>query len=168
MLITFETGSIENHITELERTIKNSTIYAPISGKVFEITKLNIGDYLFSGEEVLRIIPQNDEKLRAEIYVEPDSIAKVKIDDSVKIKFLGLPPSRYGMIETKVAIVPPDVTYLNGNAVFVVEAQISSPYLTTKNGQKIKLTPGFPANAKIITDKTTVFQMVMKKLEFIN
>ncbi len=161
-------NTIENHITELERIIKNSTIYAPISGKIFEITKLNIGDYLFTGEEVLRIIPQNDKKLKAEIYVEPDSIAKVKIGDSVKIRFSQLPPSRYGMIETKVTIVPPDVTYLNGNAIFIVESQINSPYLTTKSGQKIKLTPGITANAKIITDKSTVLQMVMKKLEFIN
>lgn len=161
-------NTIENHITELERIIKNSTIYAPISGKIFEITKLNIGDYLFNGEEVLRIIPQNDKKLKAEIYVEPDSIAKVKVDDSVKIRFSQLPPSRYGMIETKVAIVSPDVTYLNGNAVFIVEAQMDSPYLTTKSGQKIKLIPGITAKAKIIIDKSTVLQMVMKKLDFIN
>ncbi len=161
-------NSIEAKISELERVIKNSTIYAPISGRITEITKLNIGDYLLAGEEVLRIIPQNNEKLKADIYVDPSYIARVRVGNPVKIKFPGLPPSRYGIIETQVLIVPPDVTYLNETAVFVVEAQIDSPYLTAKNGQTAKLLPGISAEARIVTEQSTVMQMVMRKLDFIN
>ena len=47
-------NSIESRITELERAIKNSTIYAPISGRISEVTKLNIGDYLLTGEEIFK------------------------------------------------------------------------------------------------------------------
>lgn len=161
-------NSIESRITELERAIKNSTIYAPISGRIFETTKLNIGDYLLAGEEVLRIVPQDNEKLKADIYVDPSYIARVSIGNPVKIKFPGLPPSRYGMIETEVSIVPPDVTYLNETAIFIVEAEINSPYLTTKNGQTAKLLPGISAEGRIVTDRSTVMQMVLRKLDFIN
>lgn len=161
-------NSIESRITELERAIKNSTIYAPISGRISEVTKLNIGDYLLAGEEILRIIPQNDEKLNADIFVDPSYIARIKVGNPVKIKFPGLPPSRYGMIETQVLIVPPDVTYQNGAAVFVVEAQIDSPYLIAKNGQTAKLIPGITAEGRIVTDRSTVMQMVLRKLDFIN
>lgn len=161
-------NSIESRITELERAIKNSTIYAPISGRISEVTKLNIGDYLLAGEEILRIIPQNDEKLKADIFVDPSYVARIKVGNPVKIKFPGLPPSRYGMVETHVQIVPPDVTYQNGNAVFVVEAQIDSPYLIAKNGQTAKLIPGITAEGRIVTDRSTVMQMVLRKLDFIN
>lgn len=161
-------NSIESHITELKRAIKNSTIYAPISGKISEITKLNIGDYLLAGEEVLRIVPQNTEKLKAEIYIDPSYVAQIKNKDPVKIKFPGLPPSRYGMIETEISIVPPDVTYINGQPIFVAEAEIENPYLVAKNGQTAKLIPGITAEGRIITDQTTVMQMVMRKLDFIN
>lgn len=161
-------NSIESRITELERAIKNSTIYAPINGRIFETTKLNIGDYLLAGEEVLRIVPQDNEKLKADIYVDPSYIARVSIGNPVKIKFPGLPPSRYGMIETEVSIVPPDVTYLNETAIFIVEAEINSPYLTTKNGQTAKLLPGISAEGRIVTDRSTVMQMVLRKLDFIN
>lgn len=160
-------NSIESHITELKRAIKNSTIYAPISGRISEITKLNIGDYLLAGEEVLRIVPQNN-KLKADIYVDPSYIARVNVGNPVKIKFPGLPPSRYGMIETEVSIVPPDVTYLNGQTVFIVEAEIETPLLTTKNGQVTKLLPGISAEGRIVTDRSTVMQMVLRKLDFIN
>ena len=161
-------NSIESKITELERAIKNSTIYAPISGRISEVTKLNIGDYLLAGEEVLRIVPQNEEKLKADIYIDPSYVARVKVGNAVKIKFPGLPPSRYGMIETNINLLPPDVTYISGSAVFIAEAEIENPYLVTKNNQTAKLLPGITADGRVITDRSTVMQMVLRKLDFVN
>lgn len=160
--------SLESRIAEIERLIKNSTIYAPISGRISEITKLNPGDYLLAGEEILRIVPQNSESLKAAIYVDPSYIARVKNGNPVKIKFPGLPPSRYGMVESQVAIVPPDVSYVNGQPVFIAEAEIENPYLTTKNGQTARLIPGITAEGRIVTDRSTVMQMVLRKLDFMN
>lgn len=160
--------NINNRITELERTIRNSTIYSPISGRVSEITELNIGDYLLAGEEILRIVPQNEEKLKADIYIDPSYVARVKVGNAVKIKFPGLPPSRYGMIETEVSLVPPDATSLNGSLVFVAEAEIENPYLTAKNGQTARLLPGITAEGRVITDRSTVMQMILRKLDFVN
>ena len=161
-------NSIESRISELERTIKNSTIYAPISGRITEITKLNIGDYLFAGEEILRIVPQNNKTLKADIYIDASYVARVKVGNPLKIKFPGLPPSRYGMKETEISIVPPDVTYLNNQAVFIAEAEISDPYLYAKNGQTATLIPGITAEGRIITDRSTVMHMILRKLDFIN
>jgi len=161
-------NSLESRIAELERIIKNSTIYAPISGRISEVSKFNKGDYILAGEEILRIVPQNTEKLKAEIYIDPNYVAQIKTGDPVKIKFPGLPPSRYGMIETKISIVPPDVTYVNGQPVFIAEAEIENPYLIAKNGQTAKLIPGITAEGRIITDRSTVMQMVLRKLDFMN
>lgn len=161
-------NSIVSQITELERAIKNSTIYTPINGRISEVTKLNTGDYIFAGEEILRIIPQNEEKLKAEIYIDPSYIVRIKVGNPVKIKFPGLPPSRYGMMETEISIVPPDVTYVNGQPVFIAEAQINSPYLIAKNGQTAKLIPGITAEGRIVTDRSTVMQIILRKLDFMN
>ena len=164
-----EKNTIESRISELERSIKNSTIYAPISGRISEIKKLNIGDYVLAGEEVLRIVPQNSDALRADIYVDPSYVARVKVGNPVKIKFPGLAPSRYGMVETEVSIVPPDVTIMtSGQSAFVVEAVIKNPYLSAKHGQTARLLPGISAEARIITDRSTAMQMVLRKLDFIN
>jgi len=161
-------NSIESRITELERAIKNSTIYAPISGRISEIARLNIGDYILAGEEILRIIPQNDGKLKAEIQVEPSHAARISAGNPVKIKFPGLPPSRYGMVETEISLVPPDVSYVNGQPVFIAEAEIENPYLAAKNGRTAKLIPGITAEGRIVTDRSTVMQMLLRKLDFIN
>lgn len=164
-----ERKSIESGISELERAIKNSTIYAPISGRISEVTKRNSGDYILSGEEVLRIVPQENEALKADIYVDPSYVARVKVGNPVKIKFPGLAPSRYGMVETKVSLVPPDVTLTpTGQTAFVVEAVIDNPYLHTKQGQTARLLPGITAEGRIVTERSTAMQMVLRKLDFIN
>lgn len=162
-----EKKNIQVQISELERTIKNSKIYAPISGRISESTRLNPGDYIMAGEEILRIVPDTDESLKADLYVDPAYIARVNKGDEVKIKFPGLAPSRYGMIETEVSLVPPDVTLTKtGDPVFIVEAEIKSPYLYTKHGEQARLLPGITAEARIITEKSTVFLMMLRKLDF--
>jgi multidrug resistance efflux pump len=167
-LISTKNG-IESHIAELERTIRNTTIYAPISGCILEVKKVNCGDYIFAGEEIIRIIPDDNKSLIADIYVDPSYIAKVKIGNPVKIKFPGLPPSRYGQIETEISLMPPDATLSeNGQPVFVVEADIKNSYLTAKNGTRANLIPGITAEARIVTERSTVMQMILRKLDFIN
>ena len=161
-------NSIESHITEIERLIKNATIYAPISGRVSEVTELNVGDYLLAGVEILRIIPQDDKKLKAEIYIDPSLIARVKKGNPVKIKFPGLPPSSYGIIETEISLVPPDISYINGTSVFIAEALINSSFLITKKGKSAQLLPGMTAECRIVTDTSTLLQMFLRKLDFIN
>lgn len=167
--LKIERNNIETRLSELERAIKNSTIYAPISGRISEVTKRNRGDYILAGEEVLKIVPQDGDSLRADVYVDSSYIARVKVGDPIRIKFPGLAPSRYGMVETKVSLVPPDVTLSqSGQAFFVVEAVIDNPYLSTKQGQIAKLLPGISAEARIVTDRSTALQMVLRKLDFIN
>lgn len=167
--LKIERNNIETRLSELERAIKNSTIYAPISGRISEVTKRNKGDYILAGEEVLKIVPQDGDSLRADVYVDSSYIARVKVGDPIRIKFPGLAPSRYGMVETEVSLVPPDVTLSqSGQAFFVVEAVIENPYLSTKQGQIAKLLPGISAEARIVTDRSTALQMVLRKLDFIN
>ena len=164
-----ERKSFESRISELERSIKNSTIYAPIPGRISETSKLNLGDYVLAGEEVLRIIPQDNDSLRADIYVDPSYVARIKVGNSVKIKFPGLAPSRYGMVETVVDLVPPDMTLTpTGQTIFIVEAIVDKPYLHTKKGQIARLLPGISAEARIITEHGTVIQLLLRKLDFIN
>lgn len=73
------------------------------------------------------------------------------------------------MIETSISLVPPDITVLqDGQTVFVVEAEITKPYLQEKNGQIAKLLPGISAEARIVIDRSSAMQMILRKLDFLN
>ena len=47
-------------------------------------------------------------------------------------------------------------------------AKIKDPYLKTKTGQTARLIPGITAEGRIITERSTVMQMVLRKLDFIS
>lgn len=161
--------SIESTLADIDRTIQNATITAPISGRVTEMTRLNVGDYILSGTEVLKIVPEDAESLIADIYVNAASMPLVKTGNTVRLKFPGLPLSRYGQVETAVSIIPPDVSSIvDGSAVFIVQAIIENPFLQSKDGETATLLPGISASAKIVTGRDTVLRMILKKLDFLH
>jgi multidrug efflux pump subunit AcrA (membrane-fusion protein) len=161
--------NLERRISDLDRNIRNATIRAPISGKVNEYRQLNRGDTILPGEEIVTVVPDDESSLKAELYVDPAYIAQVKIGQIVSLRFPGLPPSKFGKIEAEINLIPPDFTQgSNSSPVFVVEAVIKTPWLTSSGGEKIYLRPGIGAMGRIIVDQDTVMRMILKKLDFIN
>jgi multidrug resistance efflux pump len=166
--LTQNKDSLERRIADLDRNIRNASLFAPISGRINEIKKINVGDTIFSGEEILQIIPQNDEKLKADLAVDPAYIARLKVGYKVLLRFPGLPPSRFGQLEAKVDLIPPDFILGSDNKpVFIVESIIDNPWLYSSKGDKIKLLPGISAEGRIILEQDTVMYMLLKKLDFI-
>jgi multidrug resistance efflux pump len=167
--LTQNKESLERRISDLERNIRNATLYAPISGKINESRKFNIGDYLMPGEEIITIVPDNTASLKAELYIDPAYIAQVKTGQKATLRFPGLPPSKFGKIEAEINLIPPD--YAAGsesNPTFIVEATIREPWLRSSNGEKIYLRPGIGAMGRVIINQDTVMRMILKKLDFIN
>jgi adhesin transport system membrane fusion protein len=164
--LTQNKETLERHISDLERIIRNATIYAPISGKIKEVRKFNIRDYLLPGEEILTIIP-TDTNLKAELYVSPAYIAQVEIGDKVTLRFPGLPPSRFGKLDAEISLIPADYTVNGTEPVFIIDAHIKNPWLTSNKGEKIYLRSGISAQGRIILKQDTVIGMILKKLDFI-
>lgn len=163
-----EKNLVEDRKSELERGIRNATLYAPVSGTISEVKKMNEGDYVMPGEEVIKIVPVTEGALKADLYIDPLYIARISAGNPVRIRFPGLPPSRYGQIETAVSLIPPDCTFTAaGTPIFIAEAIIEEPYLISKEGKKAQLVPGITAEGRIITEKNTVLRMVLRKLDFI-
>lgn len=160
--------SLNSRIVSLERIIKNTQIYAPIDGYIDERLSLNVGDYILGGTDVLRIIPSENEQLKAEIVLDASKIARIKVGQEVKLRFPGLPPSSFGQLKGRICLIPADITVETNNPVFIVEAEILEPYLYSSKGDKIKLRSGLSSEARIIISRDTIIKMVLKKLDFLN
>lgn len=158
----------ERKIADLERAIKDSTIVSPISGEIDETRKLNVGDTVFAGEEILRIIPETASSLKAEIVLDATDIARIQIGQTVYLRFPGLPPSKFGQVEGVVSSIPADVTIAGNNATFVLEADLHTPFLTTSDGERIQLRPGVGAEGRIVIDRDSVLRMILRKLDFLH
>lgn len=158
----------ENRIIELEKAIKESRFFAQIAGKVVIVHKLNEGDNVFSGEEILKIVPDGNEQLRAELYVSASDIAKIQEGNAVHINFPALPPSIYGFLETNIMLIPSDCTQnIETESIFTVITGDFTAILNKKRGKIAHLQSGMEATSRIITGKTTLFCLFLKKLDFI-
>lgn len=160
--------TLEQRNASLDRIIKNANAYAPITGRIVETRKLNAGDTVLAGEEILKIIPEGEHKLKAEIMVDPSYIASLKVGQVVHMKFPGLHASKYGYISTNVAMIPADATVTkDGSMIFIIEAAVNEPYLISSSGEKLYLQPGISASARIIVDRSSVMQMIFRRLDLI-
>jgi multidrug resistance efflux pump len=167
--LTQNQENLERRIADLERDIKNATLRAPVSGRISETRKLNAGDYIMAGEEIIRIIPDSAEQLKVELMVDAAYIARVKTGQRVTLRFPGLPPSKFGQLAATIHLIPADYTIGNGlTTYFVVEAYIMEPYLVSSKGERLSLQPGVSAEGRIITEQDAVMRMLLKKLDFIN
>lgn len=151
-----------------EKVISDSIIVSPINGYVEEIKELNVFDNVLAGEEILRIIPYDEEELKVEIAVNASAVPRLEINQKVYLRFAGLSTNEFGNLETTIKMIPVDMTVQNNTPIFVIEADLDKPFLVSKKGEVMKLRPGIIADARIVTHKETVLKMILKKLDFIS
>ena len=159
--------SLELRTVALESEINKMSVYAPIDGYISETVQLNDGDYIFSGTEVLRIIPDELSRLKAEIVVDAAKVARIRKGQIVRLRFPGLPPSKFGQIQAEITLIPSDLTLSSNNPVFILEAEINNPFLTSNDGRVINLRSGLSAEARITVDTDSALRMILRKLDFV-
>jgi multidrug resistance efflux pump len=82
---------INNLLLEIEKT----NIYAPVTGIVQELQNFNVGDYLFSSQEILKIIPATENLYKVHLYLNPSDVAKITEGLQVKLRFPAFPFYEY-------------------------------------------------------------------------
>ena len=96
------------------------TLRAPIAGRVQSSVITNIGQVVISGQEVMRIVPQ-DSKLEIEAYVLNRDVGFVRVGQEAVVKVESFPFTRYGSVKAHVkriardAIPAPDASAIEGD-----------------------------------------------------
>jgi len=183
----------ERQADELEqKTVKahvktgHMTLTAPISGIVLGLTITTKNQVLQSGEEIMRIVP-DDTSLEIEAYVENKDIGFVKVGQEAIIKVESFPFTRFGTIDGVVthvshdAIPEPDATTAEGmpakskkdtflggaqrtqNLVFQVLLKTNQDYMPVE-GVKIPLNSGMAVTAEIKTGKRRIIEYIFSPL----
>lgn len=153
----------------MERDIREADVRAPITGVVEDIKKINLHDYLVSGDDIVRIVPNECETLKLEVHVDTRDIAEVQTGQTVTNLFQGLPPSKYGKIFATVVNVPADSEVVDGKlSLFRVESTLDKSWVEDRKHKRIRLKPGMQADSQIIVSRKTIMNYLLEKLEFIN
>lgn len=150
----------------IQRIIDNATTKASQSGYINEITRINKGDYVDSGIQILSIIPETKE-LKCIINVSNSNISKIELNQDVFIRIEDLPFTKYGKIQGKINMIPYDAV-IEDNSFYPLEVLLSNNYVKSKNlcnnSEIVMLKIGTKVNAEIIVDRNTIIQKLIQGL----
>ena len=168
--------------------LKSERMYlkSPIDGVVYGLSVTTIGQVTGSGEELMRIVPE-DASLEIECYLANKDVGFVKPGQDAVVKIELFPFTRYGTLPATVtrvandAIPEPDASQIEGdsarqpkdkgfagaqrtqNLVFPVTLA-PARHAMDVDGQTVPLTPGMAVNVEIATGRRRIIEYIFSPL----
>ncbi|MGH6798501.1 MAG: HlyD family type I secretion periplasmic adaptor subunit [Roseiarcus sp.] len=118
---------VEQRLAKAQAQLDHLTLRAPIAGRVQSSIITNVGQVVASGQEVMRIVPE-DSGLEIQAYVRNRDIGFVSVGQEAVVKVESFPFTRYGAIHAHVtriakdAIPEPDANAIEGDPTRVSNA----------------------------------------------
>ena len=121
------TEDVEQRLAKAQAELDHLTLRAPIAGRVQSSIITNVGQVVASGQEIMRIVPE-DSGLEIQAYVRNRDIGFVSVGQESVVKVESFPFTRYGAIHARVAriakdaIPEPDANAIEGDPTRVSNA----------------------------------------------
>ncbi|MBC2836201.1 HlyD family efflux transporter periplasmic adaptor subunit [Paragemmobacter straminiformis] len=149
---------------QLARTV----LVAPMRGVVNRLAITTIGGVVRPGEEILEIIPL-DEELFIEAKVKPSDIASVRLGQEATVKLSAYDYTIYGTLKGAVTFISAD-TFKddrsrdpNGDPHYKVTLRVDMSKLTERQ-HSLEIRPGMQAEVELLTGGKTVLTYLTKPL----
>ena len=147
--------------------LEHSVIYAPMDAIVKNIIITTKGAKVRPGDVILELVPSSD-KLIVEAKFHPRDLSFIQIGQKAAVKLDAYDYSIYGIFHGIVKYISPDAliekTQKGEEFYFIVQIELDTKELITKNGRKIEISPGMTANIDIVTGERTVFDYLAKPI----
>ena len=154
--------------------VERSQIRAPMKGIVKNIRINTIGGVVNAGQDILEIVPIED-NLLVEAYIRPNDVAFIRPGLPAVVKLTAYDYAIYGGLQGEVTLISPDTLSdekrnaselkLNMNNVYYrILVKTSGSHLVDKNGNEMPIIPGMVATVDIKTGEKPVFQYLIKPI----
>lgn len=167
------------NVSGREDAFKKTVIRSPMKGIVKKIQVTTIGGVVQAGQNILEIIPADDEVL-VEAFVKPSEVAFLSIGQPVVIKLTAYEFNRYGGLHGTLVHLSPDTMQdeskprkPGGNPVELDEGYYRllisiSDKGTKRNGLVLAPKPGMTATIEIRTGQKTVLEYLFRPLQSVS
>jgi hemolysin D len=118
---------VAQRLAKTQAQLDRLTLRAPIAGRVQSSIITNVGQVVASGQEIMRVVPENS-GLEIQAYVRNRDIGFVALGQEAVVKVESFPFTRYGTIKAHVtriakdAIPEPDADAIEGDPTRVSKA----------------------------------------------
>ncbi len=141
---------------------EEKVIIAESAGIISELYFKNTGQYIRESDLLCTIIPTNT-KLYFDITVANKNVGFIEEHMQIKYKIDAFPYKDYGVLSGKVTAISPSAVYDEKlGFVYHVHGSFERPYLEI-NGKTYPIKPGMTATAELVTEKKSIFALLVKK-----
>jgi adhesin transport system membrane fusion protein len=156
--------TLRTSLDQLNRTVLTS----PMRGIVKAVSVTTIGGVVRAGEEILQIIPL-DEELFVEARVRPENIANIRPGQEATIKLTAYDYTIFGTLKGRVDVISADTFKddrardADGAAHYRVTLRVDMANLPERQAS-VQIRPGMQASVELHTGRKTVLQYLLKPL----
>jgi len=152
-------NALQQSGTGLQDRVRLTEIRSPVDGIVQRIHINTIGGVAQPGQEVVEIVP-SDDQLLVEARIAPQDIAFLHPGQPATIKLTAYDYAIYGGLQAELEHISADtITDEEGNTFYLVRVRS----LENENvADRLQVIPGMTAQVDIVTGKRTVMQFMLK------
>ncbi len=163
-----ELASLRQRLKQSQDQLTRTLLVAPMRGVVNKLSITTIGGVVRSGEEIMQIIPL-DEELWVEAKVKPRDIAQVTVGQEATIKLSAYDYTIFGSLHGTVQFVSADTfkdersRAMDGDPHYKVTLKVDASHLTERQ-KNLEIRPGMQATVELQTGGKTVLTYLTKPL----
>lgn len=158
---------ISINLETINAQIDSASIKALSDGIVNLFSNLSVGDFLQSGREIASILPEDEENLQVDVYINNQSFGNIKEGQEVMIELAALPSSEYGYIKSELDNISVDAKNSKDASYYTATCPIDKMFLTNKKGESADIKNGMIAEVRIISRKVTYFRYFLEKIDIL-
>ncbi|MFD2172910.1 HlyD family type I secretion periplasmic adaptor subunit [Rhodobacter lacus] len=159
-------GTLRQQLKLAQDQLGRTTLIAPMRGVVNKLSVTTIGGVVRPGEEIMQIIPLDDE-LFIDARIAPKDIANVKLGQEATIKLSAYDYTIYGSLEGKVHFVSADTfkdeRQPDAEPWYKVTLRVDLAHLSERQ-RGLEIRPGMQATVELHTGEKTILHYLMKPL----
>lgn len=163
--LTSNIASLQSEYQAGTDTLERAVIKAPTPGFIMDLKYQTIGGVIPAASEIMFIVPKDD-KLIAEVKVKPGDIDLLTEGMTAKVQLSAYKARLMPKLDGKLVNVSADSfkNEMHGEVYFKARIEIPESELK-KLKTEVKLTPGMPITAFIITGSRTLFQYLLAPIQ---
>jgi len=147
--------------------LQHTMLTAPIDGVVKQIKLTTIGGVLRQGDELMQIVPA-DEEILLELKINPADVGHLRSGLKAQVRMDAFDSSIYGSLKGELVFISPDTLVepgANGQSLTFYRARVRMTQ--TSGGGRLSLSdikPGMTATADILTGYRSVLYYLLKPI----
>lgn len=161
-------ASLRQRLKQAQDQLSRTVLVAPMRGVVNKLSLTTIGGVVRPGEEIMQIIPL-DEELFVEARVAPRDIAQVRLGQEATVKLSAYDYTIYGSLRAEVTFVSADTfkderaRTPDGDPHYKVTLRVDRTHLTERQ-RNLEIRPGMQATVELQTGGKTILTYLTKPL----